>query len=209
VDTFQGILYGTFILSPVSDIDWQINYAVHNYETRRSMPSWGGLVARADYDGWSGHVGAHYDHRIALSENASFTPSVRAEYTKVEDDDYSETGAGIYNLDVDSNDIDELILGIDGTLAVGLGSNALFSVNAGVGFDALDEDGTITASFAGDPGSATFKTTGVDPSPWLARAGANLTIGADDSVQFSAEYDIEVRDDFTNQSAALKLKIPF
>jgi outer membrane autotransporter protein len=208
-EAFHGILYGTFIIDEMTDIDWQINYASLSNESQRSMPSWGGLVARGDYDGSSFHIGAHLDRRYELGENSAFTPSIRADYTRVEDDAYTETGAGIYNLNVSDKELDELILGVDGTLAVGLGESALFSATAGVGFDVIDDDEGIAASFVGDPTSTSFVTSGVDASVWLLRGGAGLTLGSDDGIQFSANYDVEVRDEFINNSFSGKIKIPF
>jgi hypothetical protein len=98
---------------------------------------------------------------------------------------------------------------VDGTLAVGLGESALFSATAGVGFDVIDDDEGIAASFVGDPTSTSFVTSGVDASVWLLRGGAGLTLGSDDGIQFSANYDVEVRDEFINNSFSGKIKIPF
>jgi outer membrane autotransporter protein len=212
VDTFQGILYGTFPVSENSEIDWQFNYAGHDNDTKRSMPSWGGLIASGSYDSTSFHIGADIDRAYAVGNGGmtTFTPAIGLAYTKVKDDAYTETGAGIYNLNVAGNDVDQLLLGIDGTLDHWFSPSALFAGYIGFGYDFQADVGTITASFVGDPTSTAFQTTGIDASDWLVYGGLGLTFGADDSMQFSIEYDIQAgNEDFINQSASLKLNIPF
>ena len=70
-----------------------------------------------------------------------------------------------------------------------------------------DED-SLTAAYAGAPGVA-FSTYGTEPSSFLYRGGLGVTYGQKDSLQVSLNYDLEGREDFTNQSVSLKLGFNF
>ena len=143
-----------------------------------------------------------------MNDMTTFTPSLRIDYTYLEDDGYTETGAGASNLIVGSSDVDDLIIGIDGELAHNFNASTLFTADLGLGYDILADQGSITSAFAGAP-SASFKTTGIDPSGWLVRGGLGLVFGEEDAMQFSLNYDFKVRDDFMNNSISLKFNMPF
>ncbi|WP_372877021.1 autotransporter domain-containing protein, partial [Pseudomonas sp.] len=133
-----------------------------------------------------------------------FTPSVRTDYTWIKDEGYTEKGSSA-NLKVDSRSTDELILGLDGKLSHEFMPGTRVSANLGVGYDALNSQVSITSSFAGAPG-ASFTTRGLEPSPWLQRAGLGLTTNTDNGVEISLRYDAEHRESFLNQTASVKLR---
>jgi hypothetical protein len=66
----------------------------------------------------------------------------------------------------------------------------------------------VKAIYAGAPGLA-FKTPGTDAGEFVYRGGLGLVIGAEESLQVTARYDVEGRDDYLNQTVSLKLNMPF
>ncbi|SEE37450.1 autotransporter outer membrane beta-barrel domain-containing protein [Pseudomonas anguilliseptica] len=207
IDTFQLIGYGSYALSPETELNFQLDVGQNRTEGTRHMP-FAGTAAESDYDGYSAHAGIGIGHRLRLSEQLTFVPSVRADYTWIGDDSYQEKGAGLLNLDVDSRNTEELVLGIDGKLDYALTETTLISANLGAGYDVINEGSSMTSAYAGAPG-ATFNAMGLDMEPWLARAGLGLTHTLDGGTEVSLRYDAEARSDFTNQSASIKARWAF
>ncbi|GLP99713.1 hypothetical protein GCM10007891_15670 [Methylophaga thalassica] len=79
--------------------------------------------------------------------------------------------------------------------------------NMGIGYDLINDDTSMTASYTG--GGTAFTTEGIDPSPWLARAGVVATFNINDYTDITAQYDVEGREDFLNQTASVKLRLSF
>lgn len=207
IDTFQLIGYGSYALSADTELNFQLDAGQNRNESKRHMP-FADATAHADYNGYNVHAGIGIGHNMRLSEQLTFVPSARADYTWIGTDSYHEKGAGALDLDVDSNDTEELLLSIDGKLNYALSEATLLSANLGAGYDVIDENGTITSTYAGAPGAA-FRTQGLDLEPWLARAGLGLTHTLSGGTEVSLRYDAEARSDFTNQGASVKARWAF
>lgn len=207
IDTFQLIGYGSHALDANTELNFQLDGGQSRINSERHMP-FADASAKADYDGYNVHAGIGIGHRLRLSEQLTFIPSARADYTWIESEAYQEKGAGALNLDVDRNDAEELLLSVDGKLDYQLNQATVASVNLGAGYDVIDEDSAIVSTYTGAPGAA-FKTTGMDLEPWLARAGMGLSHTLPSGTEVSLRYDAEVRSDFTNQGATLKARWAF
>lgn len=206
VNSYQAAIYGSHKFSDATSLNYQADFGYHDNSGRRSITGVGS--AKSDYDSWSGHVGASLAHTIAIDEATTFTPSIRADYSRIRAERYSEKGAGGFNLNVGSETTDELILGADGKLARSISEKATAFANLGVGYDVINERTSMTSSFAGVPG-AVFATRGIDPSPWLVRGGLGIVGQATETLELSLRYDFEVRNDFDNQTASVKARWAF
>jgi outer membrane autotransporter protein len=206
IDSYQAGIYGNRDLSNASEINFQADLGLHQTSGARSvgmlLP---GQTARSEYDSWSGHLGLGLTRIFTLSEDISVTPGVRVDYIHFNSDGYQETGAGILNLTVDSQTTRQLLLEASGKLEQKLDENAVFTANLGFRYDAINEPNSVTSAFAGAPG-ATFVTDGVDQEPWSVIGGLGLVSTLDDKTELSLDYNIEVKEDFTNQSGSLKLR---
>ncbi len=206
VDSYQAAFYGTHKFSDATSLNYQADFGYHDNSGRRSITGVGS--AKSDYDSWSGHVGASLAHTIAIDEATTFTPSIRADYSRIRAESYREKGAGGFNLNVGSETTDELILGADGKLARSISEKATAFANLGVGYDVINERTSMTSAFAGVPG-AVFTTRGIDPSPWLLRGGLGIVGQATETLELSLRYDFEVRNDFDNQTASVRARWAF
>ncbi|QKE63678.1 autotransporter domain-containing protein [Aquipseudomonas campi] len=207
IDTFQLIGYGSYALSADTELNFQLDGGQNRTEGKRHMP-FADATAKADYDGYNFHAGVGIGHNLRLNEQLTFVPSARADYTWIGTESYHEKGAGALNLDVDSNDAEELLLSVDGKLDYALSEATVLSANLGAGYDVIDEDSSITSTYAG-ASSAAFKTPGMDMEPWVARAGLGLNHTLAGGTEVSLRYDAEARSDFTNQGASLKARWAF
>ncbi|MFH1215003.1 MAG: autotransporter outer membrane beta-barrel domain-containing protein [Pseudomonadota bacterium] len=205
IKSYQLSVYGTYSLAEATDLNFQAGLGWSNYDGKRVMF---GDRASSDFDGTNYHLGAGVGHAIKLSDKTTFIPSGRLDYASVDTDSYTESGSSPFNLSVGSDDVDELILLADGKLTYAFTDTTYLSGNLGVGYDFLADDVALTSSFVGVGGSS-FKTTGIDPNPLLFRGGLGLNMTPTGNIEVTLRYDLEAREDFIDQTASLKLRMPF
>jgi len=207
IDAYQAIVYGSRSLTAIPDteLNWQADIGINKNKGHRSI-DFGGLnrVAKSNYDSTTAHIGAGIARNYQLNDKTTITPVLRADYTWIRDESYTEKGAVGLNLNVDSHSTDELILLTEGRIAHKVNDRATLVANAGIGYDVLDGKNSVTASYVG--GGAAFHTPGMDVSPWLGRAGVGLTVNATETTEISARYDAEARSDFIDQTASVKVR---
>lgn len=207
VNVYQLIGYGSYSLAEDTELNFQVDAGMNKNKGNRTI-AFTGTVADAEYDSYTAHAGIGLGRTYAIDGKTRITPSIRADYTWIKDKSYSETGAGLLNLDVASRSTDALVLGLDGKLTRSLNDNTMLIGNLGVGYDVINDRASITAAFAGAPG-ASFVTYGIDPSPWIGRAGLGLVHVLKSSTEITARYDVEARQGFTNQTASIKARWAF
>lgn len=203
VDVYQLLGYGSHSLDRGMELNFQAGIGQNNTAGKRDI-LFLGETAKSDYSSLVATAGVGLGRTFTLSESTDFTPSVRTDYTWIKDEGYTEKGSSA-NLKVGSRSTDELILGLDGKLSHEFMPGTRVTANLGVGYDALNSQSSITASFAGAPGAG-FTTRGLEPSPWLQRAGLGLSTNTDNGVEISLRYDAEHRESFLNQTASVKLR---
>lgn len=202
---YQAIVYGSYNLDETTEVSMQADVGLNQVNGRRFVSAVS-ETAKSDYDSYSAHIGAGVGRSYSLNEKTTFTPSVRADYTYLRNQGYTETGS-VASLIVGSNKTDELILAVDGKLAHAITDRTKVVANLGLGYDVLSERNSLSAAFVG--GGAAFTTQGIDPSPWLARGGLGLVMTTDNAVEVSARYDFEARSSYDNQTASIKVRVPF
>lgn len=207
IDTYQLIGYGTYSLSADTRLNVQVDVGQNRTEGRRQI-NFTGDTAKADYDGYNVHLGLGIDHSLRLTEQLTFVPSARVDYTWITEDGYREKGAGLLNLEVDDRDTEALVFSLDGKLDYRLTNATVLSANLGAGYDAINESASMTSTYAGAPGAA-FRTDGLDLEPWLARAGLGLSHTLNNGTEVSLRYDAEARSGFINQGAQVKARWAF
>lgn len=208
VDTYQAIVYGSHSLDERTEVNFQADMGMNSNDTSRRI-SFADLnrSANANYNSWNTHLGVGVGRLYDIGAKATFTPSLRADYLYIRDKGYTESGADALDLEVNGKSTDELVLGVDGKFNYALTDVIDVTANLGVGYDALSGRSSITTAFVG--GGAAFITEGADPSPWLGRGGVGLSTRYANGLEVAVRYDVEARKHFTNQTASLKLRMPF
>jgi len=158
VNSFQGALYG----SRVGDRHYLFNvmsYGRNQYETARQLPA--NLTARGDYDG--NEFSDYLETGLTLRRGAwSWQPSLSMQYVLLEQDAFTETGAGGAGLSVRSHTDHSLRPGFGLRLArpTSFGRITLIpDLHARYAYEVLDVDRLVTANFSGVVGG-TFTTAG-------------------------------------------------
>jgi outer membrane autotransporter protein len=207
VNSYQATIYGTHDLDASTFLDYQGDVGMNSNDSKRTF-TLASAVASASYNSLTAHAGAGLGRLYSVNPKTVFTPSVHLDYAMVSDDSYTESGAGVLDLKVNSHTTDELVLAADGKVDFSVSDTAKLTANLGVGYDALADRDAVTAAFAGTPG-ASFSARGVNPSSWLVRGGLGYVMSSSSAMQVTARYDIDARDGFTNQTVSLKVMKPF
>lgn len=207
IDVYQLIGYGSYSLDERSNLSVQLDVGQARNQGQRQI-AFMSQTASADYDSLTAHAGIGYARNYPLGEQSNFTAGVRADYSWVKDEAYSETGAGALNLQVQGRTSDALVLAVEGKYTTTLRSGLQLQANLGVGYDALSERGSVMSAFAGAP-TATFVTYGADPSPWQLRAGLGLTHKTASGMEVTGRYDAAYKADFLQQTVSVKVRWPF
>lgn len=206
ISAYQAIVYGNRALNTDWTMNWQADIGINKNDGERYL-SFIDRTASAKYDSLTAHIGAGAAKSYELDEQWTLVPSIRADYAYIRDDSYSESGAGALNLDVDSHDSDELIVMVEGHLSYAINETSQLTTHAGLGYDMLNSNESLTASYSG--GGTAFVTEGLSPSPWLAKAGVALQLSQDDNSLISVQYDLEGQNDFLSQTASVKYRWNF
>lgn len=203
IDSHVIALYGSHPLNGMT-LGFQIDAGWNDNDSERTL-NFGGLnrSASASYDSWSLHVGSSLSKAIALNEANTFITAIRADYTRLRSQSYTERGAGALNLDVEANTVEALTFGVDGRLVHAFSPNAQLEAIVGVSYDTINDDGNLVATYSGVPGQS-FAAAGIDRSPWLARAGLGYTYRLENGTDISIRYEASGRDEYLNQSASIK-----
>ena len=204
IDSYQLILYGRHALDAQSDLSLQLDGGRMNNDGRRQIDL-AGLNAKSDYTSKTAHAGVAVDRRFALAPSTAFAPSIRLDYTWIEDAAYREEGAGGLDLQVKSRSADALVLGVDGTLTHALSDQLKVSTNLGISYDLYNRDASITSAYAGAPDAA-FVTYGTQQSAWSQRAGAGLTYTTNNGTEITGRYDATHKEGFLGQTASMQLR---
>lgn len=207
IDVYQLIGYGSYRLDGRTAVSFQADLGQNNNDTQRNI-LFAGTRASASYHSLTAHLGAGVGRTYALGAGTTLTPTLRADYTWIKDDSYTETGAGLLNLSVNSRSSDALVVGVDGKLVHPLNDRTSLITDLGVGYDTINDQASITSAFAGAP-SAAFITTGIKPSPWIGRGAVGVEYKAQDGLTITGRYDAEWRTAFLNQTASLNLRKAF
>lgn len=203
IDSHVIALYGS---RPLNDmvLGFQVDAGWNDNDSDRTL-NFGGLnrSARASYDSLSLHVGSNLSKAIVLDQANTFIPAIRADYTRLRSESYTERDAGALSLDVEANTVEALTFGIDGRIVHALSPNAQLEAIVGVSYDALNDDGNLVATYTGAPGQS-FVATGIDHGPWLAKAGVGYAYSLANGTDISIRYEANGRDDYLSHSASVR-----
>lgn len=206
-DIYVLIGYGSYKLPSGAELSWQGDIGHNKNDGKRDILFMGD-TASSSYSSFTAHAGLGVGKSFQLSDNNYFTPSARVDYTRIRDDGYSETGAGLLNLNVDGRTVESLIWSLDGKFSHKLDEDTSFDGHLGTGYDSLARRNDVIASFAG-ASNAVFTTPGEAVKPWLVRAGLGVTHQIKNGPEITARYDVEHRDGYNSQAASVKLRGAF
>lgn len=214
ISSWQVAAYADYDLSNTAFLDVIIGYAYNDIESNRyNVGGISGLTAKGDRDGTQYFARAEIGNAYMLDamNGVTLTPSALLNYIHVDQDGYTETGAGGANLVVNPDDMDilELGLSLEASWKKRLASGGWLKPAAHIGYrhDVVGDDAAATSSFLG--GGATFKTEGFDPATSTFNAGFGATVYDTNNWEFTGGYDFEYKSDYSAHSGVVKATYKF
>jgi uncharacterized protein with beta-barrel porin domain len=206
INSYQAGLYGDYAIEKNIIANAQADIGMNQNKEYRNI-TFMGTNANGNYNSYSGHLGTGVKYLMPVDMENTFIPSVRVDYTTVQSQAYSESGAGALNLSVAKQTYNTLIPSADVRIDHSLDSKMTLSANAGAGYNTLNNQVSATSAYAG--GGTTFVTNGLQVSPWLYNAGVGVTGQIDKNLQLNVRYDnVFSPTGYINQMVSAKLKIP-
>jgi autotransporter family porin len=205
IDTYLAKVYATNMLDATTALNLQAGLGFSNYDSNRRIFT--GDVASADYDSWNVQLSAELERSYQVSDKTVMTPYVHADYGYTNVDGYTESGAGALNLNVANDSADSLIIGTGVKANHTVSDSLLLMANAGIGYDVMTDRTSLTSSFAG--GGTQFTSEGIEPDEWVYNAGLGAKYILDNGAEITASYNIDARQDFTDQSVSVNFRMMF
>jgi outer membrane autotransporter protein len=206
INSYQAGVYGDYAIEKNIIANAQADIGINQNKEYRNI-TFMGTNANGTYNSYSGHLGTGVKYLMPINPENTFIPSVRVDYTTVQSQAYSESGAGALNLSVAKQTYNTLIPSADVRIDHSLDSKMTLSANAGAGYNTLNNQVSATSAYAG--GGTTFATNGLQVSPWLYNAGVGVTGQIDKNLQLNVRYDnVFSPTGYMNQMVSAKLKIP-
>ncbi|MCB9979289.1 MAG: autotransporter domain-containing protein [Rhodospirillales bacterium] len=212
IGSYQVTVYGDYDIDERTFLSGQFAYAFNDIEsTRYNVGGVSGLTANGDYDSNQFTIAGKLGRDYATDQGLTLSPALLADYTHLSIDDYTETGAGGANLDVNSDSLNILEIGV-GVDASWLhqnmdGSYLKPAVHAAYRYDVIGDNVETTSTFTG--GGAAFQTNGMDPARSTFNVGAGLSYMATNNWEFSANYDYEFKSDYGAHSGLVRAAYKF
>jgi outer membrane autotransporter protein len=208
VDSHQVSLYGDYTAGNFY-VEGMAGYSFNENSSKRTL-AFGGInrTASANYDSdqFMLSIGAGMPVKTG---DAYFTPTVGFQYTSVETDSFTETGAGNLNLNSSPDDIEVMMGSIGARLHANIESGDQIlqpMVRFGVSYDFEGDNAATTASYTG--GGASFKASGAESVDFSTNGGAGVSL-ISGGQSLSANYDVNKKDDFIAHSGSITLKSTF
>ena len=199
--------YGDYKLSDTMLWNYQADIGTTNNTESRSI-GFMGWTANGSYNSLNTHVGTGIKNVIPINDKTRFIPSARIDYTNINTNSYTESGAQALNLSVSSQTYNQLFTSVGLRLDRDLAEKLTLSTSIGAGYNPLDNNVQITSAFQG--GGSTFVTNGLNVSPWLYNAGVGITGQLSKDASINVRYDVQFSPtSYTNQIIGAKVRIAF
>jgi hypothetical protein len=205
IDNYQLIGYGSHALTSNMELNVQLGVGRNNNEgARTTQPS---SVAHSDYNSTTAQLGLGLQRRYQVNDT-QLIPAVRADYTWVRNQAFTETGAGADNLHVEGVTSKQLTLGLEGKLDHPVSDNTAIIANLGIGRDLLSASNIVSVAYVSTPGTV-YSVSGLEAGRTVGTAGLGLVHTLNNGSEITAGYDLQVRDKFTYQTASVKVRWAF
>lgn len=205
MNSYQIGGYGDYAIK--KDLNWsyQVSGALNQNTGSRNI-SFYGVNANSNYNSFTGHAGTGLQQYFDANDRTRLTPFLRADYLTIQSNAYSESNAGVLNLNVSKQTWNELYSTAGLKLDYELMPKIKLSANAAAGYNVLNRQALLTSSYAG--GGDSFTTYGLQLSPWLYSGGFGIGGMLRRNLEINFRYDVQTTTSgYLNQIASAKLKI--
>ena len=205
--SWQVLGYGNYDVSDATQVNFHAGAGRSNIEGERQLSILTDAVAQSDYDMDTLQAGFGIGHRIG-TQDRNITPFAQVNYAQAKSDSYRETGAGVYNFEVDENTYESMRWTAGIKLSQALTPKVALTGQLAAAIENGDQRSDITASFISVPDDK-FTTVGQEVSQEIGIAGIGISYMPTANMTLSAGYRGEWRDNYDDQGGNVALQIAF
>lgn len=205
--SWQVIGYGNYDVSDATQVNFHAGAGRSNIEGERQLSILTDAVAQSDYDMDTLQAGVGIGHRVG-TQDRNITPFAQVNYAQAKSDSYRETGAGVYNFEVDENTYESMRWTAGIKLSQALTPKIALTGQLAAAIENGDQRSDITASFISMPDDK-FTTVGQEVSQEIGIAGIGISYMPTANMTLSAGYRGEWRDNYDDQGGNVALQIAF
>nr|VFJ92261.1 MAG: outer membrane autotransporter barrel domain-containing protein [Candidatus Kentron sp. H] len=205
IDGLHFTLYGDYTVDDYY-LQGMLSYARSENDISEDVA---GVIRTADYDADQYTVSVSGGMPVPLKGDAFFTPMAGLDWTHVDSDSYTTSGADDFDLEVNPDDVDAVVASLGAKYHTTIrknNGNLIPSIYAGLTYDFVGDEAQATSAYTG--GGSAFTTTGSDPARFGGELDLNLTY---DNGLFSASvgYGLDIKSDYTNHGAMIQTRWKF
>ena len=204
---WQVLGYGNYAVSDATDLNFHAGLGKSDVEGERRITILTDAVAQSDYSVDTLQAGLGVAHRIGTQQR-NVTPFAQVDYARAESDSYRETGAGVYNLNVDENTYESMRWTAGLRLSQALTPAIALTGQLAAAVENGDRRSDVTASFISMPNDK-FTTIGQEIGSEIGIAGIGLSYTPTINTKLSVGYRGEWRDNYDSQGANVSLQTTF
>ena len=204
---WQVLGYGNYAASEATHVNFHAGAGSSAIKGKRHLSILTNAIARSDYDVDTLRAGLGVDHRIG-SEQRHVTPFAQVNYAQAKSDSYRETGAGVYNLNVDENRYESMRWTAGLKMSQYLTPQFAITGQLAAAIENGDQNSDITANFVGMSNDR-FTTIGQEVGREIGIVGIGISYMPTMKTTLSAGYRSEWRENYDDQGASIALQTTF
>ena len=205
--SWQVLGYGRYAINDATQMNFHAGAGSSDVEGERHIQVLTTNTASSDYSVDTLQAGLGVDYRIG-TDLRNISPFAQVNYAQAKSDRYRETGAGVYNLEVEENTYKSLRWTAGLNLSQALTPTLALTGQLAAAVENGDRRSDITASFVGTPDDE-FTTIGQEIGQEIGIAGIGLSYAPTANLKISAGYRGEWRDNYEDQGATIALQTTF
>ncbi len=208
IDTYAATLYGSRVMDNGVFVNGQLGAGYNKYEMERNIAGVG--QTKGDTDGLQASAKLETGKDFAFG-GATLTPLASLQYTYLDMDSYTETGAGGASLRVNPDAMSTVDAGVGGEASYAIplsdGGTLKPSVRAKYVYRMGDDSMATTSQFVG--GGTAFDTNGIKADRSSVNLGAGLLLTTVGGTDVSLNYDADIRSSLTGHTGQVKARWAF
>ena len=204
---WQVLGYGNYAAGEATHVNFHAGAGSSSVKGERHLSILTNAIARSDYDVDTLRAGLGVDHRIG-SEQRHVTPFAQVNYAQAKSDSYRETGAGVYNLNVDENRYESMRWTAGLKMSQYLTPQFAITGQLAAAIENGDQNSDITANFVGLSNDR-FTTIGQEVGREIGIVGIGVSYMPTAKTTLSAGYRSEWRENYDDQGASIALQTTF
>ena len=204
--SIQALGYGNYTVTDNTQLNFHAGAGRSDVDSERQLSVLSNAIATAEYDVDTLQAGLGVTHRIGTAQR-NISPFAQVNYAQAKSDSYRETGAGVYNLDVNENTYESMRWTAGLKMSQAITPRLAVTGQLAAAIENGDRRSNITANFVGNDDS--FTTVGQEIGQKIGIAGIGISYMPTLNTTLSAGYQGEWRDNYDDQGASVALQVKF